>query len=364
MSSLKATYKVRNSKVDFSPEKSESKFSIKSKKIMSKISPSKLLSKIKSSVKRKRRLFGPRIWMHNWKDNIPVISASKEFYGLPLDVAILLWTYVIENDEKQDYHIQPSLVDNVYHYDSSKDRSDEGAKVKISGAHTLLRVNSLSRLLALKKFSGTLPIFNVQFDHYGILRFDPKRDFIHIHDFHYLASQMTLTLSKRYMLNVEWEHFGESTAREMLRSYPNLNYVRDLEWMERRTECISSPEQRKRILEALKIAGIGDQIYRNHQLPGWTWNRSKSIQNLVIDYTSLCTSIMVIHLFMKDLQRMSDIPMPQFTAEFGPVSTFFNFLRRFDNVQNLRIGDDEWHKLSDEKLFNEMLKGERTLLGL
>ncbi|TEY84026.1 hypothetical protein BOTCAL_0023g00090 [Botryotinia calthae] len=364
MSFFKVTYKVHNSKVDFSLEKSESKFGIKSKKILSKIKPSKLLSKIKSSVKRKRVPFGPRTWMDYWKDNVPVISASEEFYGLPLDVVTLLWNYVIENDKKQDYHIKPSLVDNVYHYDSSKDRSDEGVKVKISGAHTLLRVNSLSRSLALKKFSGTLPVFNVQFDHHGILRFDPKRDIIHIHDFHYLASQMTPTLSMRYMCNAEWEYFGESNVREIMRCYPNCYYARDRKWMERRMEYLYPPAQRKRTLKIPQVTRIADQIYRRHQLPGWTWDHSKSIQNLVIDYTSLCTSIMLIYLYMRKLHGMRGIPMPQFTTEFGPVSSFFDFLRRFDNIQNLRIGDDEWHKLSDEKLFNEIMKGEATLLGL
>ncbi|TGO25171.1 hypothetical protein BPAE_0086g00360 [Botrytis paeoniae] len=339
---------------------------MKPKEIVSKVKSSKSLSKIKTLVTRKKVTFGPRTWVDYWKDNAPVISASKEFYGLPRAIVELLWTYVIESDEeKQNYYMKPSLVESVYHYDSSKNNSDEGFKVKMTGARTLLRINSFSRSLALKKFCGTLPIFYVPFDDNGILRFDPKRDIIHIQDFHHLAYQMTPTVGMGLMLHIEYKHFAQSTARELLKFHPKYRYIRRLMWMERRTKYIYPFKQRKKSFEARQLARLLNKLYKIHELPGWTWDHSKSIQNLVIDYPSLCKSILIIYQLIGSVHINTAYgAMPQFTAEFGPVSSFSKFLREDGNVQNLRVGDDEWHKLSDDKLFDTMLKGESALLYL
>ncbi|TGO54915.1 hypothetical protein BCON_0100g00350 [Botryotinia convoluta] len=234
-------------------EKNESKFNMKPKEIVSKVKSSKSLSKNKTLVKRERALFGPRTWMDHWKDNAPVISASKEFDGLPQAIIALLWTYIVESDEeKQDYY----MVENVYHYDSSKDNSDEGFKIKMTGTRTQLRVNSFSRSLALKKLCGTLPIFNVRCVENGILRFDPKRDIIHIQDFHHLACQMTTTVGMGIMRHIEYKHFAQSTARELLTFHPKYRCIRKLMWMERRTKYIYPFKQRQKSLETRQLARL------------------------------------------------------------------------------------------------------------
>ncbi|KAF5867431.1 uncharacterized protein Bfra_010405 [Botrytis fragariae] len=367
MAPLKVIYKVHNSKLSFSSEKSESKLNIKPKEIVSKVKSSKLFSKIKTLVKREKVTFGPKTWMDHWTDNAPVISASKEFYGLPQAIIELLWTYVIKNDgEKQSYYMKPSLLASVYHYDSSKVNLDEGFKVKMTGARTLLRINSFSRSLALKKFSGTVPIFYVPYNDNGILRFDPKRDIIHIRNFHYLAHQMTPTVGKGLMLHLEYQYFAHPTARELLKFHPKFRHVRKLMWIERQTKYIYPLKQRKKSLEACQLAQLLNKLWKIHELPGWTWDHSTSIQNLAIDYSSLCKSIIIIHKLMDSVNTNTTSAgrMPEFTAEFGPVSNFFKFLREVGNVQNIRAGDNEWHKLSDDELFNTMLDGESALLGL
>ncbi|TGO39094.1 hypothetical protein BHYA_0060g00050 [Botrytis hyacinthi] len=362
------TYKVHSSKFSHSSEKSESKFNIKSKEIVSKVKSSKLLSKFKKTpVKREKVLFGPRTWMDNWKDNAPVISASKEFYGLPQSVIDLLWTYIIESDEKrQSYYMKPSLMESVYHYDSCKGNSDEGFKFQMTGARTLLRINSFSRSLALKKFCGTLPIFYVPFEDNGILRFDPKRDIIHIQDFNHLACQMTRTVGMGPMPDWDYEYFTHSTALELLKFHPKFHLVRKLICVKQQRRNLHPFRKRKRIVDTYQLARLLDELWNIHELPGSTWYHSTSIQNLVINYTSLCKSIIVIHKLMgeESINTVGASRMPEFTTEFGPVSDFFRFLREVGNVQNLRVGEDKWHKLSDDELFNTLLEGQSVLLDL
>ncbi|KAF7895036.1 hypothetical protein EAF00_006850 [Botryotinia globosa] len=367
MGLLKVTYKVHRSQLSYSSENRESKFNIKPKQMISKVRSSRLFSEIKTLVKREKVMFGPRTWMDHWKDNVPIISASKEFYGLPQAVVELLWTYIIESDEKrQTYYMKPSLMESAYHYDSCKGDSTGRFKVQMTGARTLLRINSFSRSLALKKFCGTLPIFHVPFEGNGILRFDPERDIIHMQDFNHLACQMTRTGRMGPMPNWDYEYFTHSTALELLKFHPEFHHMRNLicvkEWRRK-----SRPfKKRKIILNTHQLTRLFKELWNIHKLPGSTWQHSTSIQNLVIDYSSLCKSIIVIHKLMdkENTNTVGDSRMPEFTAEFGPVSDFFRFLREVGNVQNLRVGKDKWHKLSNDELFNTLLEGQSVLLDL
>ncbi|THV55803.1 hypothetical protein BGAL_0003g00450 [Botrytis galanthina] len=367
MGLLKVTYKVHSSKPSVSSEKSDSKFNIKAMEMVSKVKSSKLFSKIKTLGKREKVMFGPRTWMDHWKDNAPVISASEEFYGLPRDVIELLWTYIIESDEKeQTYHMRPSLMESVYHYDSCEGNSDKRFKVQMTGARTLLRINSFSRSLALKKFCGTLPILYVPLKDSGILRFDPKRDIIHIQDFNHLACQMTRMVGMGQMPDLNDEYFAHPTVLELLRFHPGFHLVRKLVCPKQLWQKSHPFRHRKRILRKNRLGQLLNDLWNIHELPGSTWSHSTSIQNLVIDYTSLCKSIIIIHKLMKqeNINTVGAGRMPEFTAEFGPVSNFFKFLREASNVQNLRVGKDEWHKLSNGELFNNLLEGQSVLLGL
>ncbi|KAF7950862.1 uncharacterized protein EAE97_002414 [Botrytis byssoidea] len=335
MGPLKVAYKVRISKLSVSSVKSESKFNIKPEEIVWKVKSSNLLSKIKTIVKREKVVFGPRTWMDHWKDNVPVISASKEFYGLPQAVIELLWTYIIESDEKgQTYYMKPSLIESAYHYDSRKGNSDEGFKVQMTGARTLLRINSFSRSLALKKFCGTLPIFHVPLEDNGILRFDPKRDIIHIQDFNHLACQMTRTVGMGPTPHWDYEYFTHSTATELLKFHPEFHHMRNLMFVKERRRKLHPFRHRKKFVDTQQLSRLLHELWNIHELPGSTWHYSTSIQNLVIDYTSLCKSIIVIHKLMheKNINTVGARRMPEFTAEFGPVSDFFRFLREVGNV--------------------------------
>ncbi|TGO83333.1 hypothetical protein BPOR_0662g00050 [Botrytis porri] len=365
MGPFKDTYKVHSSKLNLSPKKSESKYNIKPKEIVSKVKSSKLLSKIRTLAKREKVLYGPRTWMDHWKDNVPVISASKEFYGVPQAIIELLWTHVIESDEEElHYYIEPSLIESMYHYDHSKDSSDYVFKVKMTGARTLTRIYRFSRSLALKKLCGTLPILYMPFSDIGIFRFDPKRDIIHIWNFYFLAGQMTPTFGMGVPLD---EHLAQSSARELWTYHPKFRHVRKRFWIARQAKYIYYLfKQREQSLETRQVDRSSNEFHEMHELQGGAWRFSNSIQHLVIDYTSLCKSILAIHETMDTIHTNTPGAgtMPEFTAEFGPVSDFFRFLREIGNVRYLRVGDDKWHKLSDEELFNSLLEGQSALLDL
>ncbi|KAF7884575.1 uncharacterized protein EAF02_004911 [Botrytis sinoallii] len=374
MGPLKVTYKVHSSRLSFSPEKTKSKFNIKSKEIVSKVKSSKFLSKIKTLMKREKVVFGPMTWMEswmdNWKDNTPVISASKEFYGLPQGVIELLWTYIIESDEKtQSYVMKPSLMESVYHYEHCTDITDEGFKVNMTGARTLLRIDSFSRSLALKKFRGTLPIFYVPFKDNGILRFDPKRDIIHIQDFHHLAFQMTPTAGMGLMLDLEYYYLADDTALELLKFHPKFRYVRRRIWMEHIANHIYDLlfmfKYCKESVKSCQLARLLKILKNRHELPCSIWDHSTSIQNLVIDNLSIFTCALIIckSMALVNANTVGAVRMPEFTAGFGPVSKLFKSLREVGNVENLRFGiGGEWHKLSDDKLFNKVLEEEPGLI--
>ncbi|KAF7951657.1 hypothetical protein EAE96_006956 [Botrytis aclada] len=349
MGSPNATYKVHNSELNSPTEKTESKFKIKLREITSMIRPSRLSSRNKTFEKGESVSLKPRTWMDDWKDNAPVISASEEFYGLPEAIILLLWTYVIESDGgKQNHYMEPSLVENIYHYDHSQQTWTGRFKINMTGARILLRVNSFSRSLAARKLSGTLPIFNAQGVGNGILRFDPKIDIIHIQRFHLLAVQMTPTVGKGKMLHIEYENFGRDTAEELLAFYPDHPGVRRLM---RREAKHNFPFKRSLDIRLAwfsdRLYTISDKLYTKHEFPSLIWDQSRSIQNLVIDYYSLCKSILIIHQLMRQVHvHTSYGAMPRFTGKRGPMSTFYKFLREVGNVKNLCVGDDEWHDLS------------------
>ncbi|KAF7936185.1 uncharacterized protein EAE98_002404 [Botrytis deweyae] len=383
MGPLKVTYKVHSSRLSFSSEKTKSKFNIKSKEIVSKVKSSKFLSKIKTLMEREKVVFGPMTWMENWmdnwKDNTPVISASKEFYGLPQDVIELLWTYIIESDEKtQNYVLKPSLMESVYHYEDCTDILEFGFKVRMTGARTLLRIDSFSRSLALKKFRGTLPIFYVPFKDHGILRFDPKRDIIQIRDFHHLAFQMTPTVGMGLMLDLEYHYLADDTALELLKFHPKFRHVRRRMRMEHIANGIyaslSMYKYCKASVKSRQLARLLSILKNRYELPCSTWDQSTSIQNLVIDHDlsmDRCALIICKSMALVNAKTVGAVRMPEFTAGFGPVSKLFKSLREVGNVENLRFRihgglshklSDDWHKLSDDKFFNKMLEEEPDLI--
>lgn len=330
---------------------------------------SKWISKIKKVAGKERT---PKTWMECWNDNRPVISASKEFYGLPRDIITLIWTYVIESDEgKREYRLRPSLVEDVYHYDFSNDSLTGG--LKMVGARVLLQVNGYSRSRVMRKFWGTLPIFSRPYRTPGILRFDPKSDIIHMQDFEVLALQMIRSGGLLDYSKYDYERNTLTAALEgeiRARYHNSLQYSGRLNRMIWKTKYIFSSTRRKQILAARKhhYTKIVYMSKGYSQPPGTgnTWALSKSIQNLAIDYTTLCSCIIAIYMRMEEYHvnatSQTPIAMPGFTSEFGPVSTFFKFLRENGNVKSLLTGDEEWHTLSNDVLFEALLDGEMELI--
>jgi hypothetical protein len=133
--------------------------------------------------------------MHAWIASWPIerrtkqVSASKPFYGIPIDLQAMILEYALETHEPDDIVITASILNDAYYIHSAE------SSMTRKGSRALLEVNALSRELALKKFSGSLlnlphPRTALYIDPTPVLstfRFDPVNDVICMAPFHNMA---------------------------------------------------------------------------------------------------------------------------------------------------------------------------------
>ncbi|KAJ8060959.1 hypothetical protein OCU04_010038 [Sclerotinia nivalis] len=218
--------------------------------------------------------------MESWKDVAPVISASENFYGLPENVIVMIWTCVLESDfEPLTYQVKPSLTENVFH---AKDKH-----INMTEARALLQVNRLARELALEKFGGTIPIFAGQDKPPGILRFDSKEDTIYIKDFRIVAFQMIVSASNCLWRTPKAQWLVDNQVQECLEFYPKYYQIAKLRWMYKMPKRVRRHQYcfKSDCRDLLRRLLVNHELGENEvSLPTQTWNLSQSIQNLAVDY--------------------------------------------------------------------------------
>lgn len=289
--------------------------------------------------------FGPKTWLRSWKDQTPLISASKKFYGVPEAILIIIWTHILENDEPETFRVRPSLMEDVFHAQETK--------FKVTRARTLLQINKLSRSIALQRFRGTLPIFAGEGKPPRILRFIPEKDIIRIEDFHLLILQMITPpeddISRSYednqSINIEYRQ-----AEECFMFYPKNPQVARLK---ARLETQNRPLSKLKV--TYQISLIREEFEAiSFNLPHRTWERCRSIQNLAITTVNPSLRTIYRHMFRGHHRR-------QFTPSYGPIPTFLNLLRENGNYQNLYLDNDKGQPLRIDDHTEQTIRASITL---